>query len=318
MPNTPILRTIYGSHLFGLDTPDSDRDYKGIFQASIEDIILRKDVKTINQSTTGNDSKNSSSDIDIELKELRTFINDCLAGQTYALEILFTPAEFIIESSPTWDFITANRSKLIPNDLQPFIGYAFSQSQKYSLRGKRLEELERVIAWFQSQNPNDKLANTIDQLPKSDYTFTQIYKHQLKLQSHPDEQRLCCLGMIFQYNKPIKECLPTLLKRLDQYGTRSEIAKDAGGTDWKSYSHAFRLMYEWEQLLTQGQLTFPIPHYEFVKGVKLGQYPIDQMQDKLFDEFARINALPNTLPEPDRKFWEQWLIAVYTTNQTTN
>jgi hypothetical protein len=311
MPNTPILRTIYGAHLFGLDTPDSDRDYKGIFQASIEDIILRKDVKTINQSTTGNDSKNSSSDIDTELKELRTFINDCLAGQTYALEMLFTPDQFIIESSPTWDFITANRNKLTPNDLQPFIGYAFSQSQKYSLRGKRLEELERVIKWFQTQNPNDKLANTIDQLPKSDYTFTQVYKHQLKLQSHPDEQRLCCLGMIFQYNKPIKECLPTLLKRLDQYGTRSETAKEAEGTDWKSYSHAFRLMYEWEQLLTQGQLTFPIPHYEFVKGVKLGQYPTEEMQDKLFDEFARINALPNTLPEPDRKFWEQWLVETY-------
>jgi RNA repair pathway DNA polymerase beta family len=311
MPNTPILKTIYGAHLFGLDTPDSDRDYKGIFQASIEDIILRKDVKTINESTTSNAAKNSSNDIDLEFKELRTFINDCLAGQTYALEMLFTPAEFILESSPTWDFIVANRSKLVPNDLQPFIGYAFSQSQKYSLRGKRLEELERVIAWFQTQNSNDKLGTIVDKLEMSDYTFTQIYKHKLKLQTHPNEERLCSLGMIFQYNKPIKECLPTLLKRLDQYGTRSEIAKDAGGTDWKSYSHAFRLMYEWEQLLTQGRLSFPIPRSEFVKGVKLGHFPIEEMQDKLFDEFARINALPNNLPMPDREFWDRWLVDTY-------
>jgi RNA repair pathway DNA polymerase beta family len=312
MPNTPILKTIYGSHLFGLNTPDSDKDYKGIFQASIQDIILKRDVKTINQSTTSNASKNSNQDIDIELKELRTYIADCLAGQTYALEMLFTPPGFILESSPTWEFIVANRAKLVPNDLQPFIGYAFSQSSKYSLRGARLLELERVIKWFQAQESNIKLGSVIDRLEKSDYTFTQIYRHKLKLQSHPDEERLCCLGMIFQYNKPIKECLPTLLKRLDQYGSRSETNKDNGGVDWKAYSHAFRLMYEWEQLLLTGELKFPTPNRDYILGVKLGKYGIEETQDNLFEEFARISKISNNLPEPDLEFWNNFLIEAYT------
>jgi RNA repair pathway DNA polymerase beta family len=312
MTNTTILKTIYGSHLFGLDTPDSDKDYKGIFQASIEDIILRRDLKTINESTNSSDTKNSNQDVDIEFKELRTFITDCLAGQTYALEMLFTPPEFILESSPTWEFIQSNRAKLVPNDLQPFIGYAFSQSSKYSLRGVRLIELERVIKWFQAQDPNVKLGSIIDKLEMSDYTFTQIYKHKLKLQTHPDEKRLCCLGMIFQYNKPIKECLPTLLKRLDQYGSRSETNKDNGGVDWKAYSHAFRLMYEWEQLLMTGELTFPTPNRDYVLGVKLGKYGIEETQDNLFEEFARISKIPNNLPEPDIEFWNNFLVEAYT------
>jgi RNA repair pathway DNA polymerase beta family len=312
MTNTTILKTIYGSHLFSLDTPDSDKDYKGIFQASIEDIILRRDLKTINESTNSSDTKNSNQDEDIELKELRTFISDCLAGQTYALEMLFTPSEFILESSPTWEFIQVNRAKLVPNDLQPFIGYAFSQSSKYSLRGVRLLELERVIKWFQAQDPNVKLGSIIDKLEMSDYTFTQVYKHKLKLQTHPDEERLCCLGMIFQYNKPIKECLPTLLKRLDQYGSRSETNKDNGGVDWKAYSHAFRLMYEWEQLLTTGGLSFPTPNRDYVLGVKLGKYGIEETQDNLFEEFARISKIPNNLPEPDIEFWNNFLVEAYT------
>jgi RNA repair pathway DNA polymerase beta family len=312
MSKTIILKTIYGSHLFGLDTPNSDKDYKGVFQSSIEDIILGKDVKTINESTNSNLSKNSNQDVDIELKELRTFIADCLAGQTYALEMLFTPAEFIIESSSIWDFIQVNRSKLVPNDLQPFAAYAFSQSSKYSLRGTRLLELERVIEWFQTQTPNVKLGTVVDKLEMSDYTFTQVYKHKLKLQTHPDEERLCCLGMIFQYNKPIKECLPTLLKRLGQYGQRSEINKDNGGVDWKAYSHAFRLMYEWEQLIETGQLTFPTPNRDYVLGVKLGKYGIEETQDNLFEEFARISKIPNNLPEPDIKFWNNFLIETYT------
>jgi RNA repair pathway DNA polymerase beta family len=312
MTKTTILKTIYGAHLFGLNTPNSDKDYKGIFQSSIEDIILCKDVKTINESTNSSLSKNSNQDVDIELKELRTFIADCLAGQTYALEMLFTPSEFILESSPTWDFVQSNRSRLVHNDLQPFVAYAFSQSSKYSLRGTRLLELERVIKWFQTQNPNVKLGTVVDRLEISDYTFTQVYKHKLKLQTHPDEERLCCLGMIFQYNKPIKECLPTLLKRLDQYGERSEINKDNGGVDWKAYSHAFRLVYEWEQLLTTGQLTFPTPHRDYVLGVKLGNYGVEETQDNLFEEFARISKIPNNLPEPDIEFWNNFLIETYT------
>jgi RNA repair pathway DNA polymerase beta family len=311
MTNTTILKTIYGSHLFGLDTPDSDKDYKGIFQASIEDIILRRDLKTINESTNSSYTKNSNHDVDIEFKELRTFITDCLAGQTYALEMLFTPPEFILESSPTWEFIQSNRAKLVPNDLQPFIGYAFSQSSKYSLRGVRLIELERLIKWFQVQDPNVRLGSIIDKLEMSDYTFTQTYKHKLKLQNHPNEERLCCLGMIFQYNKPIKECLPTMLKRQDQYGSRSETNKDNGGVDWKAYSHAFRLMYEWEQLLTTGGLTFPTPNRDYVLGVKLGKCGIEETQDNLFEEFARISKIPNNLPEPDIEFWNKWLVDIY-------
>lgn len=312
MSKNTILKTIYGSHLFGLDTSNSDKDYKGVFQSSIEDIILCKDVKTINESTNSSLYKNSNKDVDIELKELRTFIADCLAGQTYALEMLFTPAEFIIESSPIWNFIQVNRSKLVPNDLQSFVAYAFSQSSKYSLRGTRLLELERVIKWFQTQTLNVKLGTVVNKLETSDYTFTRVYKHKLKLQTHPHEERLCCLGMIFQYNKPIKECLPTLLKRLDQYGQQSEINKDNGGVDWKAYSHAFRLMYEWEQLLTTGQLTFPTPNRDYVLGVKLGKYGIEETQDNLFEEFARISKIPNNLPEPNIEFWNNFLIETYT------
>lgn len=309
----PIVKAIAGSHLFGLNTPTSDVDYKGVFQESLENIILGTDSKNINITTNKSNNRNTVDDVDIELKELRTFIKDCMLGQTYACELLFTPKEFILETSTQWEFIQDNKSKLIPNNLAPFIGYAFGQSQKYSLRGVRLEELQRVIAWFEAQNRQLKLEDCYQTLQQNKYTYYEMYKHTNNT-ILPDEARLNVLGMIFQLNKPVKECLPTLKKRLDQYGERSKLNMDNGGVDWKAYSHAFRLIYEWEQLLVEQQLTFPVPQKDFILSVKKGEMLFEELQDKLFDEFERVKKIPNNLPEPDRKFWNNWLINQYRTN----
>jgi hypothetical protein len=155
------------------------------------------------------------------------------------------------------------------------------------------------------------LSEVVDTLSKSKHTYTEVYQHKLRHLGHPDENRLICLGMIFQMNKPTKECLPILKKRLEEYGARSKTNMQNGGVDWKAYSHAFRLMYEWEELLTKGKLVFPIPNREFVLDVKLGKYDFEEVQDKLFDEFTRIQALPNNLPKPDQKFWEDFILQNY-------
>ena len=308
MPTNTIVKIIHGSHLFGLNTDSSDRDYKGVFQASLEDIILDQDVKTIIESTSSNDSHNISTDVDIEFKELRTFIKDCLDCQPYALEMLFVTQEFVVESSSTWEFLQSNQDKLIGNDLRLFGSLAFGMSSKFVLRGEGLKELQRVIMWFELQGSQLKLRDVIGELPLSDYIFTDVYKHKLKNQSHPDEQRLCCLGMILQYNKSIKECLVTLHKRLNSNVSNSH---DIVETDYKSYSHALRLLYELEELLTQRNLTLPIPKCDLLIKIKKREIELSIVQNLIFDELARIKKLPNNLSQPDVEFWDNWIVVHY-------
>lgn len=307
MPKT-IVKTIAGSHLFGLNTPSSDMDYKGVFQEELKNIVLGKDSKQRIENTNKSDKRNTKDDVDVEMKELRKFIRDCIAGQTYALEMLYCPDDKIIETSNEWKFIQTNRQKLTTNNLNPFIGYAFGQSQKYSLRGTRLKEMERVYEWFTQQPPNSKLFEVIDTLELSQYTYKETYLHK---HSGQVENQLVCLGIVLQENKYIKECIPSLKKRLMQYGERSKTNKDNGEVDWKAYSHAFRLVYEWEQLLLEGKLSFPIPNKEFILNVKLGKMPFDEVQDVLFSEFERISKIPNNLPEPDVAFWDDFILSIY-------
>lgn len=55
-----IVRIIYGSHLYGLSTPESDRDFKGIFMPSKEEILLGKIPKSIRTSTGDPNEKNKA------------------------------------------------------------------------------------------------------------------------------------------------------------------------------------------------------------------------------------------------------------------
>ena len=40
-----LLRTVYGSHLYGTSTPSSDFDYKVVYLPPLEDVLLGKEKK---------------------------------------------------------------------------------------------------------------------------------------------------------------------------------------------------------------------------------------------------------------------------------
>ena len=47
-----IMKTVFGSHLYGLSTPESDMDFKGVFVPTAREIILGgRDVYNVCAST---------------------------------------------------------------------------------------------------------------------------------------------------------------------------------------------------------------------------------------------------------------------------
>ena len=51
-----LAKCIHGSKLYGLDGPDSDTDYKAIFQSDLRDLILMRAAK--------NETKKISEDVE--------------------------------------------------------------------------------------------------------------------------------------------------------------------------------------------------------------------------------------------------------------
>lgn len=81
-----LFTTIFGSKLYGTDTPESDTDYKSIFLPSLDELIVGIPTKTHRTQTSS--TKNTSTDVDIEYVPVVKWARDYYSGQMYAHEVM--------------------------------------------------------------------------------------------------------------------------------------------------------------------------------------------------------------------------------------
>jgi len=311
-----IFQTQFGSHVYGTNTPSSDTDYKGIFQESLENILLKRSKDSIVQGRSKEfGERNTSEDVDVEWKELRQFIDDCCTGQTYALDLLFTPEKWWVDNSPEWEFILKNRSKLISKRVEPYIGYCRRQAGKYGLKGSRLGELHRVLDFFKDKDPKKLVGEFVEDLSKTE--FVRMVKGESRRNGEMVmEEFLEILGKKFQLNKQVLHVNESLNNLNTKYGDRSKKAMENQGIDWKAVSHAFRCCFQLKELAETGEIVFPLKEAQFLTEIKVGtlDYPtIQEKLEKLMEETIKAvesSSLPET---PDREFWDAWIMETYLT-----
>lgn len=302
-----IVKMIFGSHLYGTDTPVSDKDFKGVDMPTWEQIALGKIPKNIFYQSTGKPNvKNSVNDTDIEIYSLHEFIRQCLQGQTGVFDMLHAPESMLIETSPTWEFIVQNREKFYSRNVHAFIGYAMGQAAKYGLKGSRLDASKEVMEWFEKQNP-------LLSLEKSDLATFPKSEHIRFMPSDIDNENMINVcGKKLTYKAKNHYNYAIIKTFYETYGQRAKLASENKAIDWKAISHAFRAAYQTKELFTAGAITFPRPEAEFLKQIKSGglDYPIVARQlDSLIEEVKDLND-KSTLPvKPDHEFWNDFLIS---------
>jgi len=80
-----IVETAFGSHLYGTDTPASDRDWKGVHLPPARDILLQRIERTVSSKTKADmTAKNTAADTDRESWALHQFFRLVSEGQTVA------------------------------------------------------------------------------------------------------------------------------------------------------------------------------------------------------------------------------------------
>jgi predicted nucleotidyltransferase len=101
-----ICKTIYGSHLYQTNIEGSDEDIRGLYLPTKQECFLGKTRPTID--ILGEDS---------QLFSLQRFMRLAAEGQSVALELLFTPDDKTIVSSPIWENLKKHRNKFLTKKL---------------------------------------------------------------------------------------------------------------------------------------------------------------------------------------------------------
>ena len=302
-----IVKMVFGSHLYGTSTPESDKDFKGVFLPTREQLLLGKIPRSVNESTKkDNSAKNTSEDIDLEMYSLHYFIHLACEGETVALDMLHAPKSMIIETSPIWDEIVLNRQRFYTKNLKAFIGYARRQASKYGIKGSRLNDAQKVLDYLELYQKSVGIIKSIwDDLP--------IGEHIFKYPPNENNERMYeVCGRKIGEKVTFQYAYNTVKKFVDNYGDRARKAAANEGIDWKAVSHAFRAAYQVKQILTENTITFPLKEAKLLLEIKQGklnyQTFVAPELDGLISEVEILSEKSNLPEKVDRNFWNNFIM----------
>ena len=193
-----ICQLVGGSNLYGLNTPESDVDYRGIF------------VATDKKYTTGFEKIESivrDGDVDATFYEIGHFLRLLRKSNTQVMEILFAPDGAFTYKDPDFDEIRKRKYTLINSD-----------HLKNSLKGYIHSEMRLATGERRGRLGGARKA-TVDKYGFSPKNFVQIL-------------RLCKVGIEFfkngEYMVNVKEFDPDYHKFLMDIKTKPEnFTRDA-------------------------------------------------------------------------------------------
>lgn len=336
--NTLVMKSIFGSKLYGTDTPESDLDYKGVYIPSAKSLILGNVIDHYSKNTSNSDVKNTSDDIDEEMFSLKYFIEMAIKGETIALDMIHTPSELIVDYDDIgpWDFIYQNRSKFYTTDMKAYLGYVKKQAAKYGIKGSRLSALRQVKEWA-STLPDTKEVNDFEENNKkrvknvswidgkmcADTLIGDFFSSAPIINEHTEMTKIDgndfykVLSSNYQNTLSVKRFKLSINKMWDGYGERARLAELNQGVDWKSLHHAIRGGLQLKEIYSTGDLQYPLKDRDFLMDVKKGKIPFKHVSESLNDLISEVDGLAseaykNGMPKQvDKKFWDDFIYNVH-------
>jgi hypothetical protein len=299
-----IVRVEFGSHLYGTNTSNSDRDYKSVYVPCASDILLQRVKGSLGHKVKRFEGdRNSPEDTDDEMYSLQRYLGLLSEGQTVSIDMLFTPKPLI--TSPLWEEIRANKDLLLTKRSAAFVGYCRTQANKYGIKGSRVaaakEAMEFFKAHFNRLGNTAKLYEIDDLLPAIIGEHTKIV--ELETTKGNTEHFVDCCNRKVSFGNTIKAA----------YEIYSRIY-DNEGIDWKALSHAVRIANEAIELLATANVTFPLPNAGHILDIKRGLLPYDDVAseiERLLEEVEKASELSTLRDEADKEFIDALVYRVY-------
>lgn len=298
-----VIKVICGSHLYGLSNKNSDVDYKTIIIPSKEACYLNR-IPRIKSTTSPTE--------DVEVIPIQEFIKQACSAQTNALDMIHADRNKVAfcNNDSLWATIQMNRSKLYTKRMAGMLGFCVSQSQKYSFKIEKYNEVCQLIKFIEDMCPtNNKLVDIFDNINEKEYIKKDIEEGS----KHADKRCLLVCGRTIQIYTPLVKVIENLEGIKKSFGSRVKNAKEV---DWKSISHAFRIGYQLKHIYEDGDYSFPLPENDFLRDVKEGKFDykkdnIGEKLQKLIDTCEHLASVSEYPDKVDREFWDNIILQAY-------
>lgn len=296
---------LVGSHLYGTSTPESDRDYEGLFIEPPEYLIGNKsceEVEFSTKSSTKNSARNTPKDIDCKLYSIKNFFYLAQKNNPNKIEWFYIPDRNVIYSDGDyWPRIKAAKDLFLSLRLRDsFVGYANSQKRKLLTKKQRLEEFREFLAELERVKEGN--GGTLSGLTIGDVFSTSYhsdrwpYKFITRSTTLEGTPSIHVQDKEFNFGMDSDRIYEKVKANIARYGHRT-LSLDERDYDDKFASHLFRLYYEGLKLLKEGTLEFPLEENKFLIAVKRGEFSLEEilakadMFEPLFEQAYLISNL---------------------------
>ena len=304
-----IYKLKTGSHLYGLNRPESDEDYMGIFIPRSDYLLGLKTVNEVDRSTKSSAAiqRNTAEDVDDKSYALPKFLHLTLQNNPNIVEVLFATPDVILTLEPEMEELIENRDKLLSQRVfHTFTGYAFSQKKKLTVKSERYNSLVEGVEILETVYSKEILSD-------STYAISEEEAESLneKLKYYKGRKQNC---ESFHKGMSLKMIYEKLVEERDNYGWRVKTDTfETLGYDVKFGYHLIRILAEGYQLLSIGELIYPIigvARNDIVR-VREGEVKLPELLE-MYEKYDGLckKAVENTsLPKkPDYNWADEWLI----------
>lgn len=319
MENLVLARIVHGSHLFGLSTPKSDRDYVSVVLPSAARVLMSDGFFISDEGSTSDSTrKNTSTDVDDKQYSLGRFLELCTSGTLDAIELLNAPFEFhVIEPHPLFQELVAQKHRLVSRNFDKIIGFCSSQAVTYSPRKERYTAAaaarDTLVALGVSETTKTPAGEYFDRVVDacaSEYVTVKIVPNANgRSMPHLD---IC--GKMVAETVHAAQALVVAESATKRYGKRVRDVANASDQDWKSLSHALRVAYEGIEYVRTGAVTLPVPGRAHLLDVKLGRLPMEEVANEVDAAVKTLitEAKASTLQEfADARFVNEFTMSAY-------
>lgn len=266
-----IYEVVSGSHLYKMNTENSDRDYLGIIVPIDDYLYGLKNVKELDLSSKDKDEngKNTKNAIDRKFFDFRHFIRECYVGTPNTIELLFAGEENIITKEPIMDTILENKHLFISlNLITKLSGYSRAMERKLSNNSSNIHLLKEAL---------DYLNLADDKIPMASLENDEKFKTIFKLNNEKDQHYRVGVYAVNRYVSTKRARI-----QIGEIYNNSTHRKDVilkSGYDCKAAYHWIRLMIQAIYVLKNGYIKYPFEQkdHDLVMSVKNGILSYEQV-----------------------------------------